>query len=97
MYPIQENSQTDDKLKEIIKGNPLVEPIDEESKEHERYEVFESIHKLVSAAHKLYCKGDMEWDKMLINLSDALMKLKGKEKDLYDIGEEDTNDDDNEG
>lgn len=89
-----ESSVDDEKLKEIVGKNPLMDKADEESKEHERYEVFCAIDKLVQAARSLYCDEEMTFDEMVDNLSKAISKLKGKEDELYDYGEEDSEDDD---
>jgi hypothetical protein len=87
MEPISSESNQDknmDKLlqKTVGKDNPLMKAQNKEHEEDEKYKVFCAVGDLHSAARELYCSGDMSWDEMISSLSEAIEKLKGKEKAL---------------
>ena len=68
--------------KTVGKDNPLIKAQNKEHEEDEKYTIFNAVNDLHDAARSLYCSGDMSWDEMIENLSEAIEKLKGKEKAL---------------
>jgi len=77
-----DNPKDNKRLRDIVGTNPLVKSMKEKDNESERQESFEAVHVLVMAADDLYCSGKMNFDTTLDNLSKAILKLKGKEKEL---------------
>jgi len=89
---IKENNNS--KLKEIVgEKNPLVAEVAEKEEEQNKWKSFEAICELQHAARELYCEGEMSWDEMCKNLSDAINKLKGKEKELLEEEEDEDGED----
>lgn len=82
-----------DSVKKALGDNPLVQEASDKDNEQKKYEVFCNIQDLVDAARSLYCDKSIEFDTVLGYLSDALLKLKGKEQDLTKGDEE--NEDEN--
>lgn len=83
------NPKSEQELVDIVgKDNPLAKDINKQEDEHAKYENFEAVDRLVSAARSLYCQDDMKWDEMITSLCDALDSLKGKEEELQKIDEE---------
>lgn len=72
-------------LTKLVGDNPLTKDMSSKEKEHDRYENFEAIERLVSAARSMYCDGKLTWDKMTDCLCEAVEKLHGKEKKLKQI------------
>lgn len=76
-------------LKKLTAGNPVAESIVDDETSDEHYGVFCAIHDLVKAAEDLYCEEEMNWDKAVGYLGDAIKKLVGKEKQLVAAWEKD--------
>lgn len=79
-------------VKDALGDNPLAQSMDDEDEDQKKMRVFEEICDLTYAARDLYCEQDMPFDKVMDNLSDALLKLKGKEQDLMNASDDDNTD-----
>lgn len=77
-----DNPKDNKRLRNIIGTSPLLKSMKEKDGENERQESFEAVYILVMAADDLYCSGKMNFDTTIDNLSKAILKLKGKEKEL---------------
>lgn len=81
----------DKHIKELVSmvgKNPITESMTEESQEHDKYEVWEAVSVLNHAACEMYCKDGTSFDDTVENLAKAILKLKGKEKQLVSMKEE---------
>lgn len=88
------NDKLDDKVKKILKGTKLGKELLEPEEEEMKYAVFDAaIFDLVEEAKDLYCEEDTKLDEVLDMLIKAFQKLKGKEKELCAMVEEDDDDD----
>jgi hypothetical protein len=86
-----DNAKDAKKLASMVgKDNRIGSEINKKDDKHTRYEVFEAIDYLVSSARSLYCDDQLDWDTIVNDLSEAVLKLKGKEgklKAMADDGE----------
>ena len=76
-------------LKRLTAGNPVSESIVDGDTQEERYGIFCAVHELVRAAEGMYCEDELNWDKSVGYLADAIKKLVGKEKELVKAWEKD--------
>ncbi len=79
----------------MIGKNSLTKQMKGKEEEDCKYEVFEAIDYLVSAARELYCKEDSSFDEVISDLSKAILKLKGKEEELKKMGCKDEKEEEN--
>ena len=103
MYPkgISNGSNQDKNMDSLLqktvgKNNPLMKAQDKEHEKDEKYTIFNAVNDLHDAARSLYCSGDMSWDEMIGSLSEAIEKLKGKEKALKAAAHKDHEDNESE-
>ena len=89
MYPkaISSDSNEDKNMDSLLqktvgKDNPLMKSQDKEHEKDEKYTIFNAVNDLHDAARSLYCSGDMSWNEMIKNLSEAIENLSGMEKAL---------------
>lgn len=72
----------EDKTKELVGDNPITAEMGNEHDENDRRGVWWSIQRLTSAAGELYSDASLSFDAAAENLTKAILKLKGKEKEL---------------
>ena len=77
--------------KMVGKDNPIASQIDKKEIQQGKYEVFEAITYLVRSAKTLYCEDELTWDETVSNLAEAIGKLKGKEKKLKAMADDNKN------
>lgn len=92
------NDKLDAKVKSVLKGTKMGEELLEPEEEEMRYAVFDSaVFDLVTAAQEIYCEGDTPLDDILEMLIESFKKLKGKEKELKEVVEDEDEDEKEEG
>lgn len=85
-----ESSALDKKTTEIVSGTKLGDFEEKQDEEENKYDIFDQIHCLSRAACEMYVDGDLSFDEAITELSQAIMKFKGKEAELLAAaGEED--------
>ena len=71
-----------DKVENIIGDTDLIKNSKSRDEEDKKAQLFEPIYQLICGAKELYKDGDMTWDAILTELTNAILKLQGKEKQL---------------
>lgn len=77
-----DDKEANEKLRKVVGKNDITERIEEDPEMPEKGEVFEAVDILVHGARELYYDKDMDWDEMITQLAESILKLKGKEKKL---------------
>jgi hypothetical protein len=85
MYPGSEDQKEEDQeLIDMVGKSPLTKNIEEDNVVDLKYKLFNYVRRLVDSACHLYTDDELGFDESLIELSKAILKLKGKEKQMMD-------------
>lgn len=97
MYaPMGENTALNKKTEEILKDSKLGSFESKREDDDVKYQVFSEISCLSHAACEMYVSGELSFDEAVSELSQAVLKFKGKEKELLKLAEKPENDKDDE-